>query len=505
MRVHKIGLQSAEEQGCLGQTETPVCALFNRLPDISTGEHIQPESKAIVMHYTTVWTRCLSTGILILTVILPCQSCHSQSGLGRNRMLTVEQTYGLVFVTDTEGEDPDLVSLANPEAKAGLIQIAKNIEDPALCGGAICILGNICSNEEANFLLELADSRFHGNLTKPYLRAFIGLQAGLWRMGVRGSVDAKRILRMMTTYEFWESRFPQVRGNNIDISSSDICELRIFAMITYAAMNPNDWKKVAADLRGSLPQPDQSQNPDFGVFYASRLEDKVIERTVHAQRSEWLKSQIRPVPPSILDFISTAFNGDFENPGRQGHTVDRVAQSPGQEVRMPSHRGPNSIEVKAEPEEKTRLKIAIASAQAAFKQFRTTLKNGEYSPLATRIIDKETHQPLKEKDQRTDAVIQAFDQTRRVLDTVEADFKATQFEVTTQVHQASPKLPAAGEEPFVDQRSITVKWTIPGSAAAVQRRAPEIPLNVTTRSKEGDMIVVMKWINGEWYWLPLGW
>jgi len=438
----------------------------------------------------------------ILTLSCTIGAFSQHKVMANDTLLTVDQTYGAVFFSDDTLNMDRIYSRANPDSLDGLIAIASHLDDPESLSNAFRLLGHIAGSDQVEIMINLLSNRLDKSIAADNTNVVYSLKSAFERMARRGSRKASAALLSMTKFDFWKERFDTVDGNEFDDREKQVITFRVEALNALARSGYTEWKEVASGLRQEF-----SRLPDNDRFKTKRwcmnfLDEEAIE---HQLRSLSTKvDHLDPLPAAMLEKLSQRFNGDFEHPGpflRQSSQVAEAARKPPMSLSGEFA----SIEIKAKPEDTASLKAAILSAQAAFKQYSFTLKNGEYIPLARCVLNKETLQPLKESEQRIDDVIHAFDDSRSVLDALGTNFKATRFNIVTHISQADPKLPNEGAVPFIDQRSITVKWVVPESAAEIQRLAPEIPRNATTLTKDGDMIIYMKWINGKWYWLPLGW
>jgi hypothetical protein len=127
--------------------------------------------------------------------------------------------------------------------------------------------------------------------------------------------------------------------------------------------------------------------------------------------------------------------------------------------------------------------------------FQQLLDNGR--PLAEKV--EVAHKELAEDMQVEKAILE--DLFSKGLLTTDS---YTDFKLHLVLEASIPGLPQ-GEEPSVTAAEIvTLFFAIPDTADIYRRHIPRVGSQETI-TRQGDLRVYMKRINGKWYWNPFGW
>jgi hypothetical protein len=154
---------------------------------------------------------------------------------------------------------------------------------------------------------------------------------------------------------------------------------------------------------------------------------------------------------------------------------------------------------------------SVRAAIAAYTQIAGTLVDAAYDPLVIPVLDNGELIPVEKRKRDTDEMAEALDMEREILAElarselntygdyrIKVMFEATLGPDGTGSQTSAKPLAVMGYE------TADVAFAIRNTAGIFGKHAPGRP-GEGSLDDEGNLRVLMKRINGKWYWNPFGW
>ena len=397
------------------------------------------------------------------------------------RQLTIEQTLALVPIRNTdvvvvngkrsEPPSPLLVRAANKEARGALYRILAKEALRDYHAGALSVLGHVGDAKDAANIVEIIKN-FTGTLNPSSQNA---MAAGMYALGVmasRGIPEAEQALLDMCRPAYWRARSCRWFA---DETLREQPELRyfpvrqaIFAYGVTTGKRPDALIVAALDDSNDLPA-------DARTRFGGQLDRKGIE----SLRQDRERAASRPITDADL----VALDRIYER--------DKAILSGNEEG--------------VSAEEAAFLATTVTEALAAFATMQESIVTGQMDTLKNNVLD--------------DGEIPEAGRIERLWNEMQRDLKREEVVFAALAEHTS--VPAA----FAVQRIATYTFAgvpIDGPIKATKTEAISVTAKMTnsaeignalfkqrrnnlTVDKDGTLLLVMKKIDGKWYWNPFGW
>jgi len=403
------------------------------------------------------------------------------SARGEGDMLSVEETVALAKRVSDGGSSPARFALArraNPAARPVLYRILADPEQRRHWPAIVAFFGWLGQAEDVPKLVRFVESR-KGSFAAFEGTAVIEVGRTLSVMTARGVPSAKNAVEKMIRPDYWRDLgfdAPAARGKG-GLSMANTLAVRYLFGYAYS-LDPTFEKKARKLLHGIE---DPAQNELMG-----RQIERAIQfgRGVAEQYADWPQKFGVGVDPAAIDRYRAGLRGEVREPAAA------VA----------------SITPNISDEDARYLLQTLREALAQYRTFTDMLIGGDAPRLAGHILDDgQTVPATRIKAQRAE-FLRALGQQRDIAEAVNhLDARSSGFKVERRTAYRVGELDLDAQRVTAEQvGEVMVTFRLLGTAALGKAHFADQKGGLTV-AKDGTLIVVMKKINGKWYWNPFGW
>jgi hypothetical protein len=388
-------------------------------------------------------------------------------------LLTVEETVGAVLDrrADGFGYRWNLYRQANPNARKAVLSLLADDRARFYRQAALRVLGYIGEDGDVSLIERAMLGSFTGLLTDSQqsdLRAFcdcMGLLAG------RGSTSAKKLLDDMTTLDYWRRCGFKIRRPSAEIGSLPGYEHEheglVLAFSGYSLCNNADLTERAEKVLASI------DNAGVKTYMTGCIGAESLAG--HAAGIHERENQ--PIAAEERGGLRANYRA---LPGLLGSTPT--------------------------PEDREYLRRTIDEALKAYEEIKAAVVGGDGSEAAARLLDNgKLIDPRKLVQLRAEFVKDAAREKEVFHAMAKYTIEPTNFEVTrTTVFDLRRYDAKADIDATKQEGDATVTFRLGGSVDVGDQFLRQQKGNLTV-ADDGTLIVVMKKIDGKWYWNPFGW
>jgi hypothetical protein len=360
---------------------------------------------------------------------------------------------------------------ADPRATPGLWHLLNNPQLSTFHARALMVLGNVGAKDDVPKLQEWIGKHFTGELEDLQAHNLSMSLVALGLMFGRDIEAAGEALQAMSKRAYW-------RDSNIRWSAGDAITTLDPVEETLVRVVQGSWYSGRQDLfdesdLARLDDPKAKEEVDW------RLSDRTFARIKEA-----VTAGVAPADVETRQRLLLSFTGDIDTP--RPRTLDDIAEMNRDAFQKP----------------------IIAQARQAFDQIVKTIEVERYEPLKHRLLFN--LKPRKEEFANEHWVhikedLMQAKATLSLLGDIEVD--------TDRARVASRFHIPVGLETGVEQRiqhavaeaDVTVWIPLRNSQEAGVAHPFWLNRACDTFDEDGGLIVVMRRIDGEWYWNPFGW
>jgi hypothetical protein len=396
------------------------------------------------------------------------------SSPGAENTLTVEQTLGAVLGGAGRGWQAfHAYRFGNKAANEVLWRVVDDINLRAFHVAAISQLGYTGDAADAKRLLTMVES-LEGELTaaeRDQLKACI---VALGLMTGRSIPEADSALRRMCDPSYWIRSGirwdpEEVIVKNPELRYEGACE----AVLAYAAMGRKNARPMASAIFAETNPP-----PKRDGYVASRIGEK------------WL--------PNFVDTFEAAEHQPLMSDERE-----RFLKF----FEQMKHLLPKPDLASAGGQSAT-IRAAIKEAKEAYRDFVAAIQQGHDEKILATLLDD--GRPIKPNSSQSarDRLVKDLAGQKEVFDALRL-YKVEDRDVKVKIVTIyeMPRPPADDEPLSSGGEEITITWRLAGSGevGSTDPRLSQQKGAFLTVASDGTLIVVMKRIQGKWYWNPFGW
>jgi len=430
-------------------------------------------------------------------------------------VLSVNETLGAVYLRPGTEEGPKyaLYRRANPKARPTLYKIIegtksedkqKRRSSSDYRSAAFRVLGYIGTKKDAKKLETILNKEYEGVLTEADSEEVRSIFEALGIMYGRDIQKAGDILEKMLSPKYWDAADFRWRSEEIDASPPFAYESIAWAMRGYSLSGKNDLKAKVRSILNGIPNDELRKYMEWRIN-ADRLEENAS--TVHSSAQKQVSQQEK-------EEAASQFNGDLKNPGPAKPKTEKQ-ENAGRDkakVEMAAARfGTPSPEdkwvalKKGDVTEKKKAKVIelAQEAKGKYQEIREAVVAGDMRKVAKNVLDDGNL--LEDENAAASPEFQEGVSLEQKIFESLAETKATpgQYRVSRTVDYAFKSTEASAEE--IQERVIVrFQFRLEGSKEIAQQFLKNHP-RTRTVSDDGNLIVVMKKIDGQWYWNPFGW
>jgi hypothetical protein len=416
------------------------------------------------------------TPLFTMLIALPL----SAQPASQPQLLTVSETLGLAFVPMVAESFESAMrlageaDLANPEAKP---QLHTMLADPSLhdhWAKIVVLLARVGDASDVPKLERFLRVAYAGKITRGEdRRALEAGVRGLGNLAKRGVPGALDTLRRMCDLEYWADLPYTWPSEGEATGSITRYEMAGCSLAAYARGGGEDWAPMVERHVLALRQ----------LGWEKQIMTRITVESVRANLEASNKSpaEVLPVPsPERRRELAARFNGDLEHPG------------PARPARVPA---PVVVKPVPRPLAGDAAETAAAEAIAAFEEFRQAFLNRDITAVLGRLLSDGEPRPPDALDHMTpqeiaEGIAEGIEIERRILDT--KAFREARFVRLT-----------ATQTGDADKSIITVTFKLDGTQDLVKEYFPDSK-GSDTFTADDCLLLIMKKIDGQWYWNPFG-
>jgi len=401
--------------------------------------------------------------LVLFGVSLPCKS----SGQERTEALSVEETLGAAVTKYEDLPMQPLHSRANPGAKEGLYKLLSNAEYGMYQTNALRMIGYIGDEGDAEKLARMLKA-YSGALTGAQENSLTATLAALGLMARRGVARAESELVAASKYEYWKGRKivlypPEVMEKHPEYKYNPLKK----AIWAYGEEGGKDiGPLVEAALKG-IDDPKDRQ-------YVGGINPKTVA-DAHARLK---KAELLPLT-------------DAQRRGLISSWKERSAA-------FASNGG------KLTPEESAFVRKTTQEALVEYEAMKAAVISEKYEDLKGRLLDngrlRETTDRLWVEHSKDLA------REKQVFDLLaEHGCKPGDFRVDRTSSYEFASLPKDGDVAASKTEGFSVSFHMKDSQEIGNLLFSRQKGTTPTVDQDGMLIVLMRKIDGKWYWNPFGW
>jgi len=453
--------------------------------------------------------------IVFLGVILALAgfAVHSVAAdIARERdALTVQETLGLAFYRTRENpRDWHLYRRANRNAKRALIRLCADKANVEAYPTALRILGYIAEKDDIRPIVQKVTSGLKGRLSDRERDTITAMLDSLGIMASRGIKEATDQLREMANPAYWEATPYKVSWRELGEEMPLEHELRAasWAVQGLALSGGKDVAEIAGNIIGTARKPTERKALAWELG-RGRL------RTLYQRRLALEQKPVSDLERYELPKLYAAHKSAFPEPPGVG--TDKAREAKGKLIRSPiptagGVRNATTESAQTPPlykEDAAWLRKIVDEAQTSFKAIADGLFAGARpEEVARSLLDNGKPLDMKKIKRLRGEIEKEMGRQKDLLDALNKREIVQQDFVVRRV--ATYTFPKFGQKEIGAARKteeITVTFSLVGSRAIVNGDPVLARLRggSPTVARDGTLIVLMKKIDGKWYWNPFGW
>lgn len=417
-------------------------------------------------------------------------------------LLTPQQTVGAVYMPlgPETGPHWNLYKRSNPEAEDALYRILEKDNLNELHPATIRILGFIGDKDDADYLEALILNKYKGFLT-PYMNESArAIFESLGIMKGRGVDNAERILNRMMNPDYWRGAEFRWFTDDIKAKPGFVYESISRALHGYAMSRPND---LDVKVGGVL---NEINNAELKKYMEWRIDP---DRLMKFSESALLYAD-QPLTTWQREKLNM-FNIKKTNSGLPAESphVDRTNGLQGNDATTDAsneERKTGAVKGQITSSDETEEVVDLANeAITQYKEIKAQISAGEFEEVAGRLLDN--GEPLKDdKAGKSPELRQGMAMEQRIFKSLDqVQTTPADFEIERNIQYTFSSFEEKGVSQDVRMHEVvTFMFELQGSAEA-ERKLFEKHHGSLTVANDGTLIVVMKKIDGKWYWNPFGW
>ena len=411
----------------------------------------------------------LFLALAFLSAMHQLRAAAAQRAPVQGQPLTVEQTLGAVFIRYEEGAPWNLFANANRDAKPALYRILANPGSAEHHPNAWRILGYIGDTADAEKMEQAVLERYSGVLTAREAGAVQAIFAGLGLMCRRDVQQAGDIIDRMCDVDYWRNVEFRWRPERSGVAPGFEYECISNVLNGYRLSRKADLKDKVASVVSKIGDPERRRYMEWRIDPA---------RLTEAAEATW-QAEKQPVSAGLRKAAVAVYRKQASIVAEEGE-LSEVEQA--------------------------FIRETTREADDEFEKMKSAVIKGDYDALLNhllddgRIIDEKRLKrswPEYEKDlARERQLFNLLADSEPSLRDYKVE-KVSSYEFPSLDEEGAP-VGATKVEP------VSVSWRLEGSGEVgnVFFRRQKGSLTV---ARDGSLIVVMKKIDGRWYWNPFGW
>ncbi len=388
-----------------------------------------------------------------------------------------------VFDMETQTKMTTVCARANPDALSSLRKVVSNKELLEYHANAWRMIGYVGDAKDVSLLEAFFKSHaptIEGAADDWSLDGALDGLAILYKRDVRG---ARQLLSTLLDPDYWNQWKPgNARAGDTPLKY--IMSAR--AAEAYALSEKAEFDDIIKKTVDSIADPKVKENMAFRVG-PERLRHRQLTGIVRVNEDEALRR------------IAGKFDGDLEKPDLA--RTDPSSVRPGDSTNVRS--GTNSIPLApATGNDRAEAAALAKDAMAAFANIKTHVVDGDFASLKSLVLfqDKPIIPQLATSPDVWGMAMEKFKWQQLILASDAA--KNALISALRIEHQKIYQLDFQNMERASAGEVITVSWKLVGT---LNQAKDQIRSGTPTRADDGNLIVVMKKIDGQWYWVPFGW
>jgi len=396
-----------------------------------------------------------------------------------------------------------IIASANPKAKPLLYELLEKPSIKEYHRNIFLMLGYIGDEGDVGKLRKWLSEHDGRKIDEAEFSSILALFESLATMARRDIDPAEEYLAELTSPDYWQKIGVSAPIQNAIVGDRTADLMLLYALPAYASSGANDWKRR---VESYLQQIDDDR---LKTYMVGQLDVKRMERF----RSEKMQPTYPEIPESTLAYLEHLFNGNMDEPSRSSLLPDVEATStPPRETEesgTQAQKGRPDIRPLKEDDGISGDSLREL-AQEAVDEFEaiSTLVQRRAPGVELRLLDDGEPVSKVVRDVRdSNELAEGLAVEQRILTAVKrVATTTTDFRVRHLIECSFDSLEdPTGQESIRVYRSVAiVSFRLEGSDA-VEQELLQDHRGSSTVDHDGALIVLMKKIDGTWYWNPFGW
>lgn len=411
----------------------------------------------------------LVIAVVVSLVFLDADPSKSQAGPPAK--LTDRETLGAVFLNDAGGFKYNMYKKANEDVKEDLYDVLENNQLADRHFNVIAMLGYIGNKKDADYLIKRFGS-YKGALTRSQKTDVYMTFISLGQMGKRGIPGAENILKKMVEPKFWsKARFKwsdDPRTHSLPFEY----ELVVRALSGYALLPNVNLEEKITHLASLL------EGEEEMIIKAFLL--RASPKSINGNTRDMLKSEEESVSSETRSILIAMYQKNADNFKRK-----LVALSE------------EEIEFSTKMSKEALKEFLVFSSGILKKEHNNMLANKGFLD-GGRVL--ETSRILKSKAE----YFRDLERQETPLIMLENRIDPKAYSIKQSVKYSFDNIDNI-KNGGVKAEIIDVTFVLNGSKNVVTKCFPRGNSSSSTFNADGELVVVMRRINGNWYWQPFGW
>jgi hypothetical protein len=423
--------------------------------------------------------RNLSAWVVILTIAGQVAPLHCRAQSTAPSLLTEQQTMDLVFLPSIYGKPWDLYRLANPKAIEAIRKVRQSEELRPYHMAAWRVIAFVGDKTDVKGIDDL--------LRQPSLPPVLDragqdeIEAAMQCLGLlykRDVEGAGVLLESLLDPAVWE-KVP-FKWSTANEKVAPKYQMFCLAAEGYALSGKTSFDDLIQQRIDAIAD---AQSKEY-------LNGRIRAERLRAYRQAFERAQQES---KLLAAAASRFNGDMNHPGPA--TATRAAPTVASEISRPPAN--NAPWVEANPEEQVFAGKMLQDATTAYADLSRKVLAGQFDALRGNLLDNgEVLRPRANWEEGKRDLVREQDV---LLEPSVAKATAKDIRIDRHLNYQMDNL--GGKSQL--RETITVTWQLPGTAEIAKKMFPGNPSE--SIAPNGNFVVLMKRINGVWYWNPFGW
>lgn len=400
----------------------------------------------------------------------------AEPGTDVAEVLSVEETLGAVLVRPEEGLPWNMYRHANKDAKNALFRLLANKKAEEYRPGILRVLAYIGDGSEVD---KVQDAVFHGLsglLTQHQRQSMIALFQALGIMSGRGIQEAETALKRMASLSYWERTKFRTRPASKEIKSKPGFEHQHEAVAWVLAGYGLSGKRDLAELCTSVLT--RIEDPSTTKYMEWRIDPVRLAASVKNLRL----AEKQPISAEERRLMAAAYQKHASLFAKAPEKKPRLAETDAGFIRK-----------------------TIEEARQEFGKMRSNVVNSNFKALSGHLLDngkvldkKRTKRLWAEYENDLRREQQVFTSLAQIEST------PRDYEVRCLVTYQFPTIAEKREIAATKTEEVWVSFRLSGTNEIGNVLFRRLKGSLTI-ARDGSLIVVMKKMDGQWYWNPFGW